>query len=143
MIKKIDHINISVTDLEESKKIFIDLLGFRLEKEEILKGKWMDKIVGLSRAKAKYAKLVFPNARINIELIQYYNPLGDKDPKIDQVNRIGFRHVALEVKNIDKEYQRLKNLGVHFFSNVQIHGKKRLCYFSGPDKIILELAEYN
>lgn len=142
-INKIDHINICVTDLEKAKTFFTDLLDFRVETEGTLEGEWIDKVVSLPDVKAKYAKLTLPDSDTALELIQYYNPVGTRDDKMSQANRIGFRHMALEVTNIEAVYERLKNAGVHIFSELQIYnGKKKLCYFHGPDDIILELAEY-
>lgn len=144
MIKKIDHINISVTDLEISKRFYIDLLGFELEKEGELEGEWIDRVVGLEDVKAKYSKLILPGAETCMELIQYYHPLGDKDPKRGVSNQIGFRHIAFEVENIEKVYGRLKHAGVKMFSELQVYNEgKKLCYFAGPDEVILELAEYS
>jgi len=143
MIRKIDHINISVTDIEETKRFFTELLGFETEKEGYLEGPWMDATVGLKDVKARYAKLTIPGTETSIELIRYYNPKGDKDPEMHQANRIGFRHIAFEVKDIDRVYRKLQNAGVRLFSDIQTYNvKKRLCYFYGPDDIILELAEY-
>ena len=144
MFKKIDHINISVTDIEESKKFFIDLLGFRLEKEGELKGEWIENVVGLQNVKAIYARLFLPNTETFLELIEYRNPVGKKDEKISRANKIGFRHLAFEVKDIEKIYKKLKKEGVKFLSEIQVNNnQKKLCYFLGPDGIILELAEYN
>ena len=143
MIKKIDHINISVTDLEISKRFFIDLLGFELDKEGELEGEWIDRVVGLENVKAKYSKLILPGAETCMELIQYYRPVGDKDPKSGVSNQIGFRHIAFEVENIEMVYGRLKAAGVKMFSELQVYNQgKKLCYFAGPDDVILELAEY-
>ena len=144
MIKKIDHINISVTNLKKSKEFFIDLLGFKLTKEGVLEGEWIDKVVNLKNVKAKYAQLVIPGSETSLELIQYYNPVGEKDSKINKANQIGFRHMAFEVKEIEKIYQKLKDARVNIFSELQVYNeKKKLCYFKGPDNIILELAEYS
>lgn len=144
MISKIDHINISVSDLEKSKEFYINLLGFKLETEGDLEGDWMDRTVGLENVKAKYAKLIIPNSETSLELIQYYSPSGERDSKISQANQIGFRHMAFEVNGIENFYQKLKDAGVEIFSELQFYKiRKQLCYFLGPDGEILELAEYS
>ena len=143
MINKIDHINISVTNLEKSKEFYINLLGFQLDVEGKLKGDWMDRTVGLKNVSAKFAKLIIPNTETSLELIQYYTPTGKKDLKLSSANQIGFRHMAFEVNGIEKVYQRLKDAGVKVFSELQFYKtNKKLCYFLGPDGEILELAEY-
>jgi len=125
MIKKIDHVNIVVTDLEQAKQFFIDLLDFELKKEGILEGKWIDKVVALRNVRAKYAQLLIPVSETCLELIEYYNPLGEKDSKISQANQIGFRHMAFEVKNIENIYQKLKDAGVKVFSDLQVYNEKK------------------
>jgi catechol 2,3-dioxygenase-like lactoylglutathione lyase family enzyme len=52
MFKKIDHINIVVSDLEAAKEFFLDL-GFTVVKREMLEGEWLDKVVNLPSAKAE------------------------------------------------------------------------------------------
>ena len=144
MIRRIDHINISVTDIENTKRFFTEFLDFKVEKEGYLEGNWMDRTVGLENVQAKYAKLVIPGTETSIELIQYFRPEGGKDDLMNKANRIGFRHIAFEVEDIDSVYRKLKNAGVKLFSEIQTYNvKKRLCYFYGPDDIILELAEYS
>lgn len=140
---KIDHINIVVNDLAGTKQFF-STLGFVVIKEGELEGDWIDKIVKLPHVKAKYVALALPNTQTNLELIQYYSPVGEKDPKMSSPNQIGFRHMALEVKDIENVVATLKENGVTFFSDIQVYNvTKKLCYLLGPEGIIIELAEYS
>jgi catechol 2,3-dioxygenase-like lactoylglutathione lyase family enzyme len=140
---KIDHINIVVNDLADAKQFF-STLGFVVIKEGELEGDWIDKIVKLPHVKAKYVALALPNTQTNLELIQYYSPVGEKDPKMSSPNQIGFRHMALEVKDIENVVATLKENGVTFFSDIQVYNvTKKLCYLLGPEGIIIELAEYS
>lgn len=142
MIKNIDHINIVVRDLEKAKQFFFDL-GFIVLKEGKLEGEWIDKIVKLSQVKAEYIAMALPDAQTNLELIKYYFPEGEKDEKLSIPNQVGFRHMAIEVKGIEKLVSELKKKGIEFFSEIQTYNvKKKLCYFLGPEGIIIELAEY-
>jgi catechol 2,3-dioxygenase-like lactoylglutathione lyase family enzyme len=144
MIRRIDHINISVSDLETTKRFFTELLGFEVRQEGYLEGEWMDRTVGLKDVKARFTKLVIPGTETSIELIQYFNPPGSRDAETGKANTIGFRHIAFEVENIEAVYDRLHKAGVKLFSDIQLYNeKKKLCYFYGPDDIILELAEYS
>ncbi len=140
---KIDHINLSVTNLAEAKKIFTNLLGFTVINEGELVGEWIEKLTGLKKAKALYSRLVLSSTETCVELIQYLNPLGEKDSKISLANQIGFRHLAFEVNDIQQTYNKLKNNGIHFLSEIQTRKGKKICYFLGPDDVILELAEYD
>lgn len=141
-LTKIDHINIVVQDLENAKNFFLNL-GFTVVKQGMLEGEWIDRVVRLPQVKAEYVALTIPQTETNLELLKFYSPEGKEDPQISMPNQIGFRHMALEVKDIESAVLDLKKKGITFFSDIQIYNeKKKLCYFLGPEGIILELAEY-
>lgn len=143
-IKKIDHINISVSDLEKSKAFFTDLFGFKILNEGMLEGEWIDKLVDLKNVRAKYVQMQIPGTQTNLELIYYESPKAEKEKLGAKASTIGFRHMAFQVENIEEVYDRLKKAGVKIFSELQIYNKtKKLCYFYGPDNIILEIAQYD
>ena len=141
MLKGIHHINIVVTDLEKTKDFFY-LFGFKIIHKKKLKGEWLDTVTGLKDIQASYISLGHKNSSITLELLQYHHPAGNTDSYISAPNQIGFRHLALEVDNIEKETESLTKKGVEFFSEIQInpYGKK-MCYFTGPDGILMELLE--
>jgi len=143
MLKKINHVNIVVSNLDETKAFFIKL-GFEIGDESELSGEWISSIVGLPDVKARYVTLSLPCTETNLELIEYASPPSEKDPCMDRANQIGFRHIAFEVNNIEDAVSRLKDKGVTFISPIHTYPKtgKRLVYFWGPDRILLELAQY-
>ncbi|KHE93139.1 putative lyase [Candidatus Brocadiaceae bacterium S225] len=143
MLKNINHVNIVVSNLDETKAFFI-LLGFEVGDEAELSGEWISSIVGLPDVEARYVTLSLPNTETNLELIEYASPPSGKDPYMDRANQIGFRHIAFEVDNIDDEVSRLKDKGIKFLSAVHTYPNtgKQLVYLWGPDRILLELAQY-
>lgn len=143
MFKRINHVNIVVSNLEETKPFFIQL-GFEVGDESELSGEWISSIVSLPDVKARYVTLSLPGTETNLELIEYASPPPGKDPNMDKANQIGFRHIAFEVDNIEDEVCRLKEIGITFLSSIHTYPKtgKRLVYFWGPDRILLELAQY-
>jgi catechol 2,3-dioxygenase-like lactoylglutathione lyase family enzyme len=142
LFKKIDHIGLVVSDLEATKDFFL-ALGFTIVNRQLLEGEWLDKVVNLTDAKAEYIALTIPDTQTNLELLKFYTPEGNRDSQISMSNQIGFRHIALEVKDIEGVVVSLKKKGITFFSDIQMfNNQKKLCYFLGPEGIILELAEY-
>ncbi|MGR3302518.1 MAG: VOC family protein [Candidatus Scalindua sp.] len=143
MLKKINHINVVVSDLDEAKVFFIQL-GFAVGDESELSGEWITSIVGLPNVRARYVTLKLPGTETNLELIEYASPPSERDPNMGKANQIGFRHIAFEVENIDEIVQDLKEKGIKFISSIHAYPKtgKRLVYFWGPDGILLELAQY-
>ena len=141
MLKCIHHINIVVKDLDKTSDFF-QLFGFTTIHEKRLEGEWLDTVTGLKDIRASYISLGHENSSLSLELLQYHHPKGNTDPYISAPNQIGFRHLAMEVDNLEKETERLTTMGVEFFSEIQTnpYGKK-MCYFTGPDGILLELLE--
>jgi catechol 2,3-dioxygenase-like lactoylglutathione lyase family enzyme len=142
LFKKIDHINIVVSDLEAAKNFFL-ALGFTIVKRHFLQGEWLDKAINLPNVIAEYIALAIPDTQTNLELIKFYRPEGSRDSHISMANQIGFRHMALEIKDIESVTAHLKKQGITFLSDIQTaSNQKKSCYFLGPEGIILELAEY-
>ncbi len=143
MLKNINHVNIVVSNLEETTAFFIQL-GFEVGDKSELSGEWISSIVGLPEVNAKYVTLSLPGAETNLELIEYTSPPSGNDPDMDKANQIGLRHIAFEVDNIEDEVSRLKDMGIKFLSTIRTYPKtgKRLVYLWGPDRILLELAQY-
>lgn len=139
---KIDHVAVVVQDIEKSLQFFQEI-GFIIKKRNKLEGKWLDKLMKLPNVKAEYIALGFPNHETNLELLTFYSPKGKKEATLSIPNTIGFRHLAIEVPNIEEVVNKLKSKHIKFLTEVlnNPYGKK-LCYFLGPEGIILELAEY-
>jgi catechol 2,3-dioxygenase-like lactoylglutathione lyase family enzyme len=143
MIKKLDHINIVVSDLQKAKDFFLKL-GFKEEISSRISGERFSVVTGLPKFDAEFVGLSLPGSATNVELIQYYSPVGGLDPALSKPNQLGFRHIAFAVEEIEAEVERLKAGGVEFQSSIQVWEKtgKKLVYFYGPDGIILEFAQY-
>jgi len=143
MIKKLDHINIVVSDLQKAKDFFLKL-GFKEEISSRISGERFSVVTGLPSFDAEFVGLSLPGSPTNVELIQYYSPVGGRDAALSKPNQLGFRHIAFAVEDIEAEAERLKAEGVEFQSSIQVWEKtgKKLVYFYGPDGIILEFAEY-
>lgn len=65
-------------------------------------------------------------------------------PALPTPNRIGIRHIAFAVDDIEALVSRLNDEGVSFFSEVRTYPAtgKKLVYCRGPEGIILEFAQY-
>ncbi len=151
MISAVDHINLVVSNLERSVKFYTELLGFKEVRRAHLEGEWIESIIGLKGVSANVVYILAPEGEPRLELLCYESPKGEAIPANSQANTIGLRHIALQVKDIQKAVKRLKEAGVKIIgeivevpASVVTHdaGHKILCYFLDPDGILLELAEY-
>ncbi|MEA3486608.1 MAG: VOC family protein [Thermodesulfobacteriota bacterium] len=142
-LKKIDHINIVVENLEEVKRFFISF-GFQIEDQSRLQGEWISKIVGLKDVDAEYIKMTLPGDSTSLELIQFRKPSAVKTSNSGEANIQGYRHMAFQVSDIEKAVSFLKDQGIEPVSSIQKYSptNKKLVYFRGPEDILLELAQY-
>lgn len=143
MITGLDHINIVVSNLEQAKDFF-RMLGFTEGDSSALQGEWISAVVGLPEVEAIYQAMHFPGSPVQVELIEYRNPPSSAAPGPEQANRIGYRHLAFSVDDLEKTMEELAGRHVRFLSQMQVYARrgKKLVYFYGPDGILLELSEY-
>jgi catechol 2,3-dioxygenase-like lactoylglutathione lyase family enzyme len=142
MIARIDHLNIVVSDLEQAVAFF-RLLGFSEGLSAALNSAFLEVLSGIAGASGRFVTVHHPASNVAIELLQFEHDAGT-DPLRGRADRIGLRHLAFAVTDIDAVVARLAAHGIEFLSPVQTwqHTGKRLVYCYGPDGILLELAEY-
>jgi catechol 2,3-dioxygenase-like lactoylglutathione lyase family enzyme len=142
MILGIHHTAISVADMDRSLAFYRDLLGL----EVLFDSSWeqgseqADTILRVRDTSARQAMLKAGNAYI--ELFEFHTPdpapMAADRPVIDR----GITHIALDVKDVDAEYERLSKAGMIFHCEPQNLGKQcRTTYGRDPDGNVLELQE--
>jgi catechol 2,3-dioxygenase-like lactoylglutathione lyase family enzyme len=103
----IDHVGITVRNLERSLAFYRDLLGLRVI--EISGGEEdVGQILGIPGARIKAADLDAGDGRI-FELLEYVTAGGEAVPQ--RPNGPGCPHVALRVRDIAQVLQRLARAG--------------------------------
>ncbi|MBJ6725531.1 VOC family protein [Geomesophilobacter sediminis] len=142
MIERMDHLNAVVTDLAEATSFF-KLLGFTEGISSELDAAFLAKVTGIKGASGRFTALHHPGSGVALELLQFDAGSGPEEG-IGRANRVGLRHLAFAVTDIEAEVDKLKKRGVRFISDIQVWEKtgKKLVYFHGPDDILLELAQY-
>jgi len=143
MITRIDHLNIVVSNLDESRAFF-RLLGFDEGLGADLDPGFLERLTGIAGARGRFVTMRHPGSNVTIELLHFAANAGT-DPQLGRADRIGLRHLAFAVTDIESTVAGLRAAGVEFLSPIQTWEKtgKRLVYFYGPDGILLELAEYS
>src|SRR5215203_5649946 len=132
---RFDHVGVVVDDLDAAAAFFIDL-GFERE------GGTLDKINGLDGVRAEVVMVRTPDRTGKLELVKYLAPADDEGPRPWPANRLGFRHVCIEVDHLNAIVDRLRNQGFDTVGEVQDYGNiYRLCYVRGPEGLMVELAE--
>ncbi len=131
MINKIEHIGIAVTDLKKSEDLFEKLLGKKpYKKEEV--------------ASEGVVTSFFKIGNQKIELLKGNNS-GSPIQKFIEKRKEGVHHIALHVDSIQKEVERLENLGFEFISTTPKKGAdNKMIVFLNPkttNGVLVELCE--
>ena len=140
-IQRIDHIGVVVQDLAAAKEFFVDF-GFTVQGEAEEQGELLDKVTGVKNAKSHIVFLQAPNGQINVELASFLNPADKSELPENFIYSHGMQHLAFVVENIEDIVASMKQKGYDVFVDTyNYENAYKLCYFRGPEGIIIELAE--
>jgi hypothetical protein len=140
-IQSFRHVGIVVSNINVASKIFKDYFGLKLlNKQKIVNGSYISKLVGINNAKIKISVFLSID-KTKYELLEYISKKKKKIPL--KSNNIGLSHLSFTVKNIDKLYKNKNKYNVKFI-NPPIISKEdnvKVSYVKIMDEIILELVE--
>lgn len=140
-LKYIDHIGVIVNDLKAAKDFFINL-GFTVQGEAEEGSELLDKVVGIQGARSQVVFLQTPDGQTKLELTKFLNPADEVTPAESLMYAHGYKHIALVVEGIEEIVEDLKVKGMDVFVDVyNYQNAYKLCYFRGPEGLLVELAE--
>jgi catechol 2,3-dioxygenase-like lactoylglutathione lyase family enzyme len=144
-----DHIGITVPDLDEATRFFVDVLGAEefydigpIEAED----DWMQTHLGVSRtARVDRLRFLRLGTGLNLELFQYTAP--DQVQVQPRNSDIGGMHVALYVDDFEAALAHLLNHGVRIMGEPTVRttgpsAGQTWVYFLTPWGLQLELVSY-
>jgi catechol 2,3-dioxygenase-like lactoylglutathione lyase family enzyme len=145
-IKAIGHIGFCVSDLDRSVRFWCDGLGFEIIKEfEFYGGSWK-KVLELDDSLDLQTRIIRRD-HMTLEIMHFRKPGHSGDGERRPMNKLGFTHLAIWVRDIDEVAQRIVEYGGAIveetrtvFDHPKIQGKWLIC--TDPDGIRLELVEY-
>lgn len=141
-IHRIDHVGVIVNDLSAAKDFFLDF-GLEVQGEWEMEGELINQVFGLNDVKVACVGLGTSDGQVWIELIKFNNPSDEREIQQPFANTLGIRHIAFAVEDIEAVVAKLKKKGTKIFSEILHYEESyKLCYCSGPEEIILELAEH-
>ena len=138
---RFDHVGVVVDDLDAVVAFFLGL-GFENEGRMLGGGEVVDKINGLDGIRAELVFVRTPDGSGRLELVKYHAPADTTGAHPYPVNRLGFRHITLEVDDLNTIVGGLRDQGFDTIGEVQDYEDSyRLCYVRGPEGLIVELAQ--
>jgi len=130
-MKKIEHIGIAVSNLDEANKLYTDLLGVEPYKIEMVKNEGV---------KTSF----FKSSNTKIELLE---GIGEDNAiaKFIKSRGEGIHHIAFEVDDIMLEIKRLKKLGFKIINETPKKGadNKLICFIhpKSTSHVLIELCQ--
>lgn len=139
MIVGLHHVAIGVNDFDKALTFYTEALGFEaVQQGEFSNDTHAERAIGLTGIKAKMAMLKAPNAFV--ELWQYSQP--EPEDLRSRPCDYGYPHFALQVDDIQAEYDRLSAHGMEFVGDVVHFGDDASAiYGRDPCGNIIELYE--
>lgn len=139
---RLDHVGVVVDDLDAVTAFFVDALGFERDGGAHVEGAWVDAVVGLDGVRSELVMLRAPDGGGRIELAKFHAPADAAGAQPLPANRLGFRHVAVEVDDLQAIVDGLRAQGLDTVGEIRDYEDVyRLCYVRGPEGLIVELAQ--
>ena len=141
MIVGIEHIGLSVADLDRSLAFYRDLMGFELLRVlDCTPEGDLGTVVGMPGCCARIAHLLLDGRML--ELFEYAEPRGRVQREDARQADHGWIHMGLTSSDVCGDYARLRDAGVAFLSEpVEFRPGVWIVYFKGPDGEVVELRQ--
>jgi catechol 2,3-dioxygenase-like lactoylglutathione lyase family enzyme len=126
---RLDHVGITVADLDLVTTFFITL-GLEVEgARTIVEGEFLDTVIGIPGSRTEIVMLRPPNGGTLLELSSFVRPDHIAGSPAPMANELGLRNVAFQVDDL-----LIGGIG-------QYEDAWRMAYVRGPEGIIVSLAE--
>lgn len=142
MIKGMNHVGISVANLDRSLAFYRDVLGMEVVIAAPFAGENYEKVLALAVTRGRAALLQLKGTDMRVELFEFDSPTPKQADPVRPVCDHGITHFALAVEDIHSEYRRLQAAGVSFHCPpVMFSATAWATYARDPDGNVFELLE--
>ena len=108
MVRKVDHIGVAVSNLEEALKIYTDVLGLKLHGTEVVE-------------EQKVRVAFMPVGDTEIELLESTDPEGPI-AKVNEKRGEGIQHIAFRADDIEEALKQMRRKGVRLIDEKPRYG---------------------
>jgi glyoxylase I family protein len=125
MFKKIDHVEITPSDLDRTIRFFTEIFGFTVKMRKKVDMPPLDEVAFLELGNTV------------LELVAVKNPAPPS-----MVPLVGYRMMAIEVEDMDKAIEYLKSKGVEISVAPVNLGPSKRAEIKDPDGLSIELRQW-
>jgi catechol 2,3-dioxygenase-like lactoylglutathione lyase family enzyme len=136
---QIEHVALSVSDMQRSLDFYCGILGFEVMRTiNSDSGSDLGTITRMPNCRAQIVHL--KSGDFMLELFEYAEPRGKPIPESRRQADHGLNHIGLHSTDVQRDYRELKERGIHFLSApVEFRPGVWVVYFNGPDGEVCEL----
>ena len=141
MIRGIHHVAVHVHDLSRMVKFYREAFGFEIVGEEFdwRDSAMIDQIIDVPGSSGR--GVMMRAGTCYLELFQFSAPKPNSDRPLRPFDK-GYTHFCVDVTDIEKEYERLKGLGMSFAHPAPIDaGHVKTVYGRDPEGNIIEIQQ--
>jgi catechol 2,3-dioxygenase-like lactoylglutathione lyase family enzyme len=144
IITGVDHVGLTVTDLDRSIKFYTEILECSIVVQQEKEGGYLAAIVGYPDASVRMAHLQPAGSSQRIELFEYRTPKSA--PRDLEPRNVGNAHVCFVVNDLAALYERLVEHGITTLSppvevDTGVNKGGAALYLRDPDGITLEVFQ--
>ena len=125
MFKKIDHVEITPSDMDRTIRFYTDIFGFTVKMRKKVDSPPLEEVCFLELGGTV------------LELVLVKNPAPPA-----KVPQVGYRMMAIEVEDMDKAVEYLKSKGVEISMPPVSLGPSRRGEIKDPDGLVIELRQW-
>lgn len=139
MIKRMDHVALSVQDMERAIAFYRDVLGFEKVFDRAF-DEPMARLIGEPGTRARIVHMRLGEQ--TLELFHYYHPVGRPRRPDHRQSDLGLTHIGFLVEDFERTMQHLVSRGVRFLGEpVEIRPGVYVAYFYGAEGEVCEIRE--
>jgi len=140
-IKQLDHVGITVADLDAATAFFTDL-GLEVEGRTYLEGEFIDAVVGMPDAKSEIVVLRPPGGGTGVELARFVRPDAVPGSPDAMANELGLRSVCFQVEDLRAIVERVAANGFGLVGAIgEYEDTWVMAHVRGPEGIVVSLTE--
>ena len=141
MINSIRHTGLVVNNLDMMKE-FYGKIGFKIYKEDLEQGKFIETVTGYKKVKLETIKMISGDNSM-IELIKYCHPVSEILTPNYKPNQLGCSHIAMTVQNAENTCEIIDQNGGKIINKPVINDDTtvKVAYCFDPEGILLEIVE--
>ena len=140
-IKQLDHVGITVADLDSVTAFFADL-GLEVEGRTFVEGEFIDTVIGIPDSRSEIVMLRPPGGGTGVELARFVKPDHEPGSPAAMATELGLRSICYEVDGLRSMVDALAANGFGLVGGIgEYENTWLMAHVRGPEGIVVSLTE--